>query len=244
MPKTRRRGLAQGGELPGTLKRSSKEAQETFTKARDSAVQAYGEGDQADRAAYAEFKRTFEKRGDHWIPKQPAGPEALAHAPGAFARCTAAYAGIRRRSPPCMRWRGPRLVPGRPGRQTGRLTPVPPAGAAHPREPPVSRRLPRSFGHLRMMPVSNGKSILTAPAGRPQGSAGIHFWFFRRPHFVHRRCLVIRIIRCLSTGLYTARPQVPWITSEIAVGSIFSLARHHRDGRRRCMAAGPARICR
>ena len=28
------------------------------------------EGDQADRAAYAEFKRTFEKRGDHWIPKQ------------------------------------------------------------------------------------------------------------------------------------------------------------------------------
>ena len=38
MPKIRRRGLAQGGELPGTLKRSSKEAQETFTKARDSAV--------------------------------------------------------------------------------------------------------------------------------------------------------------------------------------------------------------
>jgi ChaB protein len=120
MPNTRRRGLAQGGELPGTLKRSSKEAQETFTKARDSAVQAYGEGDQADRAAYAEFKRTFEKRGDHWIPKQPAGPEALAHAPGAFARCTA---GIRRRSPPCMRWRGPRLVRGRPGRLTGRLAP-------------------------------------------------------------------------------------------------------------------------
>jgi hypothetical protein len=29
-----------------------------------------------------------------------------------------------------------------------------------------------------MMPVSNGESILTAPAGRPQGSAGIHFWFF------------------------------------------------------------------
>jgi hypothetical protein len=74
MPKIRRRGLAQGGELPGTLKRSSKEAQETFTKARDSAVQAYGEGDQADRAAYAEFKRTFEKRGDHWIPKRSADP--------------------------------------------------------------------------------------------------------------------------------------------------------------------------
>jgi hypothetical protein len=74
MPKKRRRGLVQAGELPATLKRSSKEAQETFTEAHDSAVQAYGEGDQADRAAYTEFKRTFEKRGDHWIPKQLADP--------------------------------------------------------------------------------------------------------------------------------------------------------------------------
>ena len=63
------------GELPGTLKRSSREAQETFTRALTGAVQAYGEGDQAVRAAFAEFKRTFEKRGDHWIPRQasPAG---------------------------------------------------------------------------------------------------------------------------------------------------------------------------
>jgi ChaB protein len=78
MPNIRRRGLAQGGELPGTLKRSSKEAQETFTKARDSAVRTYGEGDQADRAAYAEFKRKFEKRGDHWIPKRSADSGDLA----------------------------------------------------------------------------------------------------------------------------------------------------------------------
>jgi hypothetical protein len=78
MPRFRRRGLAQGGELPGTLKRSSKEAQETFTKARDSAVRTYGEGDQADRAAYAEFKRKFEKRGDHWIPKRGADSRDLA----------------------------------------------------------------------------------------------------------------------------------------------------------------------
>ena len=75
MPRTSRRGLAATGELPGTLKRSSKEAQETFTRAHASAVRAYGEGDQADRAAYAEFKRTFEKCGDHWIPKQAASPE-------------------------------------------------------------------------------------------------------------------------------------------------------------------------
>jgi hypothetical protein len=69
-PKNSRRGLALTGELPGTLRRSSKQAQQTFTRALTSAVQAYGEGDQANRAAYAEFKRTFEKRGDHWIPKQ------------------------------------------------------------------------------------------------------------------------------------------------------------------------------
>ena len=74
MPRTRRRRPAQAGELPGTLKRSSKEARETYTKAHDSAVQAYGEGDQADRATYTEFKRKFEKRGDHWIPKRSAGP--------------------------------------------------------------------------------------------------------------------------------------------------------------------------
>lgn len=69
MPKTSRRGPARAGELPGTLKRSSREAQEMFSKARDSAVRAYGEGDQADRAAYAEFKQRFEKCGDHWIAK-------------------------------------------------------------------------------------------------------------------------------------------------------------------------------
>ena len=69
MPRTRRHSLP-AGELPETLKRSPKEAQQAFTRALASAVQASGEGDQAVRAAYAELKRTFEKRGDHWIPKQ------------------------------------------------------------------------------------------------------------------------------------------------------------------------------
>ena len=80
MPKTSRRGLSAVGELPGTLKRSSREAQETFTRARARAVRAYGEGDQADRAAYADaidrgWNAVAEKRGDHWIPKQAASPE-------------------------------------------------------------------------------------------------------------------------------------------------------------------------
>ena len=69
-PKTNQGSLAPAGELPGTLKRSSKEAQQTFTRALTSAVTVHGKGDQAFRAAYAEFKQTFEKRGDQWIPKQ------------------------------------------------------------------------------------------------------------------------------------------------------------------------------
>ena len=71
------RGLAPAGELPGTVKRSSKEAQQTFAQALTSAVQVHGEGDQAFRAAYVEFKQTFEKRGDRWIPKQAATPAGL-----------------------------------------------------------------------------------------------------------------------------------------------------------------------
>jgi hypothetical protein len=75
MPKPSRSGQQRPGELPGTLRRSSREAQETFTKARDRAVQTYGEGDQADRAAYSELKQKFEKRGDHWIAKGDPGDE-------------------------------------------------------------------------------------------------------------------------------------------------------------------------
>jgi hypothetical protein len=74
VPKSSRHSLPPAGELPGTLKRSPEEAQQTFTRALSSAVQASGEGDQALRAAYAELKRTFEKRGDHWIPKQALSP--------------------------------------------------------------------------------------------------------------------------------------------------------------------------
>ena len=71
------RGLPPAGELPGTVKRSSKQAQQTFTRALTSAVQVHGEGDQAFRAAYVEFKLTFEKRGDRWIPRQAATPAGL-----------------------------------------------------------------------------------------------------------------------------------------------------------------------
>jgi hypothetical protein len=71
MPRTSRRGQPADGELPGTLRRSSQEAQQTFAQARDSAVRSYGEGDEAQRAAYVRLKEKFEKRGDHWIAKVP-----------------------------------------------------------------------------------------------------------------------------------------------------------------------------
>jgi hypothetical protein len=69
MPTSRRSGQPRAGELPSTLRRSSKEAQEAFTEAHESAVAAYGAGDQASRVAYAQLKERFEKRGDHWIAK-------------------------------------------------------------------------------------------------------------------------------------------------------------------------------
>lgn len=60
--------------LPGTLKRSCREAQEVFLRALDAAVRNHGPGDQAHRDAYTVLKQDFEKRDDHWIAKRdPAG---------------------------------------------------------------------------------------------------------------------------------------------------------------------------
>ncbi|MEU4832923.1 ChaB family protein [Streptosporangium sp. NPDC023615] len=61
-------------ELPSTLQRSPKKAQETWIKAHDSAVETYGEGERAHRTAFAALKHSFEKVGDHWEPKESKGP--------------------------------------------------------------------------------------------------------------------------------------------------------------------------
>jgi cation transport regulator ChaB len=61
-------------ELPSTLKRSPKKAQETWSKAHDAAVDSYGEGERAHRTAYAALKHQFEKVGDHWEAKGRKGP--------------------------------------------------------------------------------------------------------------------------------------------------------------------------
>jgi hypothetical protein len=61
-------------EMPSTLRRSPKKAQETWAKAHDSAVESYGEGGRAHRTAFAALKHSFEKVGDHWEPKDHKGP--------------------------------------------------------------------------------------------------------------------------------------------------------------------------
>ena len=61
-------------ELPSTLQRSPKKAQETWSKAHDSAVEEYGEGERAHRTAFAALKHSFEKVGDHWEGKGRKGP--------------------------------------------------------------------------------------------------------------------------------------------------------------------------
>jgi cation transport regulator ChaB len=61
-------------DLPSTLRKSPAKARRTWRKAHDSAVDTYGEGERAHRAAYSALKHSFEKRGDHWEPKARKGP--------------------------------------------------------------------------------------------------------------------------------------------------------------------------
>ena len=61
-------------EMPSTIRRSPKKAQRTWSKAHDSAVEEYGEGERAHRTAFSALKHSFEKVGDHWEPKDEKGP--------------------------------------------------------------------------------------------------------------------------------------------------------------------------
>ena len=61
-------------DLPSTLRRSSAKAQRTYAKTLESAEEQYGEGERAQRTAYAALKHTHEKRGDRWVPKDRPGP--------------------------------------------------------------------------------------------------------------------------------------------------------------------------
>ncbi|GIE35786.1 hypothetical protein Ait01nite_088310 [Actinoplanes italicus] len=77
-------------ELPETLKRSPKKAQDTFIKTHDSAVDQYGEGERAHRTAFSAVKHSFEKVGDHWEPKKKKGPSDAKAAGGRDTRAETA----------------------------------------------------------------------------------------------------------------------------------------------------------
>jgi cation transport regulator ChaB len=60
--------------LPSTIKRSPKHAQDTYAETLDSAIEQYGDGERAHRTALSSLKHSFEKVGDHWEPKERRGP--------------------------------------------------------------------------------------------------------------------------------------------------------------------------
>ncbi|KQQ93796.1 cation transport regulator ChaB [Leifsonia sp. Leaf325] len=61
-------------ELPSTIARSPKHAQEIWLETHDAAVKSYGEGERAHRTAFAALKHQYEKVGDHWEAKAEWGP--------------------------------------------------------------------------------------------------------------------------------------------------------------------------
>jgi cation transport regulator ChaB len=61
-------------EMPSTLERSPKEAQDLWATVHDNAVEEYGEGERAHRTAFSALKHSFEKVGDHWEAKAEKGP--------------------------------------------------------------------------------------------------------------------------------------------------------------------------
>jgi cation transport regulator ChaB len=84
-------------DLPSTVQRSPAKAQRTYAKAHDSAVETYGEGERAHRTAYSALKHSFERRGDHWEPKDrkgPSDPQAKKSTPESRRRPSRTYGGV------------------------------------------------------------------------------------------------------------------------------------------------------
>lgn len=81
-------------EMPSTLKRSPKKAQDTWAETHDSAVETYGEGERAHRTAFAAVKHSFEKVGDRWEPKGRKGPSDEQAARGAGSRRAKTAGGV------------------------------------------------------------------------------------------------------------------------------------------------------
>ncbi len=61
-------------DMPSTIERSDKHAQNLWKKTHASAVKTYGEGASAHRVAYAALKHEYKKQGDKWVRKSHKGP--------------------------------------------------------------------------------------------------------------------------------------------------------------------------
>jgi len=61
-------------DLPSTLQRSPKKVQDAYAKTLDSAEESYDSEERAHRTAWSAVKHSFEKKGDHWEPKDEKGP--------------------------------------------------------------------------------------------------------------------------------------------------------------------------
>jgi cation transport regulator ChaB len=84
-------------DLPATLKRSPKKAQETYAKALDAAHEEYDSEERAHRTAYAALKHSFEKVGNRWQPKRkrgPSDPQAAKSGRAARAGTSETYRGV------------------------------------------------------------------------------------------------------------------------------------------------------
>jgi cation transport regulator ChaB len=77
-------------EMPDTIARSPKHAQEIWRKTHDSAVETYGEGEAAHRVAFASLKHSYKKEGDRWVKKARKGPSdpQAARGPGTAVKST------------------------------------------------------------------------------------------------------------------------------------------------------------
>ena len=86
-------------DMPSTIRRSPAEAQDTWVKAHDSAVEQYGEGERAHRTAFSALKHKFEKVGDRWRKKRggakgPSDAQARKSTPQSRRRPTKTAEGV------------------------------------------------------------------------------------------------------------------------------------------------------
>ena len=61
-------------DVPATLQRSDRKAQDTYAETRASAEAEYHDSGRAARTAWSAVKQTYEKVGDRWKRKASSGP--------------------------------------------------------------------------------------------------------------------------------------------------------------------------